>query len=129
MTMTKKQQTAESILRHGFALQRIYPQNTGGGPVSLCKALRRLELEASRHAERLCSDEQYCNQPDAEAKHERKEASILARVNALLGPGPAVFINTDPRGYALKIETEAAKDLDIHKDWGGYGIIAPDFSV
>jgi len=40
-----------------------------------------------------------------------------------------VVINRDPRGYALKIEDEWFKDHDvrIHKDWGGYGILAPDF--
>lgn len=42
-----------------------------------------------------------------------------------------VFLNGDPRGYALKIEDEWLRDrpeVRIHKDWGGYGIIAPDLS-
>jgi hypothetical protein len=39
-----------------------------------------------------------------------------------------IFANGDPRGYALKIRSEYVKNnnLDIHRDWGGYGIIAPD---
>ena len=42
-----------------------------------------------------------------------------------------VFINGDPRGYALKIDDKYQDRLHkvgIHRDWGGYGIIAPDFS-
>ncbi len=37
-----------------------------------------------------------------------------------------VFINRDPRGYALKIREEAVMGMRIHRDWGGYGIIAPE---
>lgn len=39
-----------------------------------------------------------------------------------------VFLNRDPRGYALKIDSEyvRAHSLAIHRDWGGYGIIAPE---
>ena len=38
-----------------------------------------------------------------------------------------VFVNGDARGYALKLKSEFIKDKTIHRDWGGYGIIAPDF--
>ena len=40
-----------------------------------------------------------------------------------------VFVNGDPRGYALKIDDSYVKkfNLKIERDWGGYGIIAPDF--
>jgi hypothetical protein len=41
-----------------------------------------------------------------------------------------IFHNGDPRGYALKIREEYVREhaLDIHRDWGGYGILAPDLS-
>jgi hypothetical protein len=41
-----------------------------------------------------------------------------------------VFVNGDPRGYALKIQDEYVSEnsLDIHRDMGGYGILAPDLS-
>ena len=44
--------------------------------------------------------------------------------------GYSVFVNGDARGYALKIDSECVKDeaLEIYKDGGGYGILAPDFS-
>lgn len=50
-----------------------------------------------------------------------------------------VFLNRDPRGYALKIDDQWIRDratristngetYPLHTDWGGYGIIAPDLS-
>ena len=43
--------------------------------------------------------------------------------------GIPVFINGDPRGYALKIKEEYVRkhNLKIYRDFGGYGIIAPEF--
>ena len=119
--MNKKQRQAENILNHGFKLQRIYPDTANMGPVTLCKKLYRMETRAHRMAEEMCSYD--VDQDDYDHKLDR----IEARVNDLLGNGPHVFINRDPRGYALKIKTETAKTLDIHKDWGGYGIICPEF--
>jgi hypothetical protein len=39
-----------------------------------------------------------------------------------------VFLNRDPRGYALKIDDEWMRSQahPLHRDWGGYGIIAPE---
>lgn len=39
-----------------------------------------------------------------------------------------VFINRDPRGYALKIDDGWMREhnAELHRDWGGYGIIAPE---
>ena len=42
-----------------------------------------------------------------------------------------VFINLDPRGYALKIDDEWMREHKqplghLHQDWGGYGILAPE---
>ena len=119
--MNKKERQREQILRHGFDLQRIYPESKNYGPVELCKKLHRIETRAHRMAEEMCNYE-----VDIE-KYEKAFDRIETRVKEILGKGPAVFINRDPRGYALKIRSKEAKYLDIHKDWGGYGIIAPDF--
>ena len=45
-------------------------------------------------------------------------------------PVVPIFLNGDPRGYALKIPDDYVRDndLNIHRDWGGYGIIAPDLA-
>jgi hypothetical protein len=46
----------------------------------------------------------------------------------------AIFINHDPRGYSLKLDTETIKYFEElgeefpHRDWGGYGILAPDLT-
>jgi hypothetical protein len=69
----------------------------------------------------------------AVGEYERREKRIMQGVANLLDHGAErinVFLNGDPRGYALKIrDTDVrARKLDIHTDWGGYGIIAPDFN-
>ena len=37
-----------------------------------------------------------------------------------------LFINLDPRGYSLKLDLPYNTQTTIHKDWGGYGILAPE---
>lgn len=124
MTANQKSEMYNRIREHGQQLLAIFPNATERDPVALCKKLRRAEHVAHRLAEACC---EYLSTESKEFTR-RYEAAIL-RVGRILGPGgPPVFINLDPRGYALKIESEAARDLDIRKDWGGYGIIAPDLS-
>jgi len=97
-------------------------------------ALRRIEVKEHRRAESMCSDEQYYNRivrwaerhnltmDEYEECREAKSRDLIARI---LGYVPAgLLINGDPRGYALKVQPENANDLP--KDWGGYGILAPD---
>jgi hypothetical protein len=126
--MTKKQEHDEAALKHGFKLQRIFPATAGIlGPVQLYNALLHIENAAHRNAERLCNDPNYTTE-----MAERDDARILDRLDALLkfkAAGIPVFLNGDPRGYALKIESGYVREykLDIHTDWGGYGILAPEF--
>jgi len=88
-----------------------------------------LETEGERHALRICNDEHYTQEAQ-----DKKTDSLKVRLLEILGPTCEgvgklkVFINLDPRGYALKITSEDAEGLDIHKDWGGYGIIAPEYT-
>lgn len=144
----------EAIEAHGKNLLAIFPNATERDPIALCKKLRRLETNASR----ITTD--YCNGDFDDGENgEKLDAAldpILAKVNATLGnAGPLavpVFINRDPRGYALKIQDawmiqrredwdrQIAKQgkkaitagywalLRFHKDWGGYGIIAPEIT-
>jgi len=126
----------EAIRAHGENLLAIFPNATERDPVSLCKRLHRLEAKARR----ICTD--YCNGDfDAGENGEKLDAAldpILAKVNAILGntgknPVP-VFINRDPRGYALKIKSEYMAGAGwiaqwaLMRDWGGYGIIAPEIT-
>lgn len=123
--MTPKQLAA--IERHGKQLLAIFPDATERDPVKLCKKLRRLEREGNQFALQLCNGLEFPHEDVAEAKAE----SILLKVDAVLRftkSGPNVRLNRDPRGYALKIGDKDAAKLSIHKDWGGYGIIAPEFN-
>jgi hypothetical protein len=122
MKTTKAERRVLAMLAHGAKLRAIYPQATDD-PLTLCKRLHRLEVEAHHYAEALCN---YLDPTEEERK--RKEESILRRAHAILGEdGPRVFLNLDPRGHALKIGPSDAKGLDIGHDWGGYGIICPEF--
>ncbi len=145
--MTATQESA--IERHGRQLLAIFPNAKERDPVKLCKKLRRLETEASALTLALCNGDYLSGK---EGLIDEQLDAILAKVNALLGnngPPPPfatlrqlvpVFINRDPRGYALKIEDSWMREMRdnpktvhlavafvaLHRDWGGYGILAPE---
>ena len=116
------------IKAHGDNLLAVFPDATERDPVKLCKKLRRLEARAS--AITLHN----CNVGMTDADYFEATARVLARVHALLQYNAhevPVFVNGDPRGYALKIDdawVRAHADYRLHRDWGGYGIIAPDLT-
>ena len=132
MKATEKQKMYNDIQRHGENLNAIF--NTGIEPVVLCKKLFRLEKKANQLAHDYCNGE---NGVSTET-WESKQAPILAAVRKILFPKGmtnteldwCIFINGDARGYALKIDSEYMKkhDVNLYKDWGGFGIIAPDFN-
>jgi hypothetical protein len=114
---------AKQVVRHLENLHAIF----GADPD--WDTLQRLEARAHRLAERQCNEsltEEYIN---------RTEQGILEDLDKELGfraKGIIVFCNDDPRGYGLKVEDDAMKRLydsgkTLHTDWGGYGIIAPEF--
>jgi len=75
----------------------------------------------------------HCNRGLDEETLDARIAYTLGRVDYLLqfrNAGIPVFLNLDPRGYALKIDDAwmRANDARLHQDWGGYGILAPDLS-
>jgi len=93
-------------------------------------ALCRLERRASRDAERVCNGDIQRSYPGQELYDRR----ILDAVNALTGfrsQGIPVFLNGDPRGYALKIEdawtraNDTGPEIRLERDMGGYGLLAP----
>ena len=129
--MNKQDRMREQILRHGFQLKRIFfaedaANGTGISPVALAKALHRIETKAHRIAE------QYCNGDIQQDEMDKLVEGIERSLDRLLdytNKQVPVFVNLDPRGYALKIRDEYVKanGLDIYRDWGGYGILAPEF--
>lgn len=142
-TEEKRPSQAERIAEHGRKLLAIFPRATERDPVKLCKRLRALEARAAAVALRLCNGPEY---PGGYEAVDKITDAILAKVDALLGNHTThnsetgdtrcrvpIFINRDPRGYALKIEDDwvsARRDSQgfprIDTDWGGYGIIAPE---
>ena len=117
--------TREAIRKHGQQLLAIFPNATEQEPLELCRRLRRLEGEAARWALRGC------NGPEWESEEAQDDArdKIIGKVNALLGNETVpVFLNGDPRGYALKIDSGwmGKHFAALHQDWGGYGILAPE---
>ena len=130
----------QKILKHGNELNAIF--NTGLEPVVLSKKLKRLEAKASKAATCLCNtntlhlmelnrwtgyDVQQATEDEVDAYFEKIEKSVIG----ILGDKAmqCLVINFDPRGYALKISDKYIRDnnLSIYQDWGGYGILAPDF--
>jgi hypothetical protein len=119
---SKAARMAARIENHGQKLNAIF--NTGLDPVTLCKKLRRLE------AKQTWASEDYCNGVIDDDQFEIIKTRTRDAVIKILGTKVPVYINSDPRGYALKIDDQVVRDLqlDIPRDWGGYGLLAPDLS-
>jgi len=122
--MNKKERMYNEIRTHGDNLNKIF--HTDIDNISLCKKLFRLVNKGNR----IALD--YCNGNIKEDDFDTGKEKILKSVDKILNFTklniPVIF-NSDPRGYALKIEDEYIRinNIAIHRDWGGYGILAPDF--
>lgn len=137
--------TFEAITRHGETLLRAFPHATDKNPVTLCKKLRRIENAVARPILDYANGDSGVTLEHVDAACE----SAIRRLSAVLGlnqpatapeePSMGIFINRDPRGYALKIGDEWTLEFNrkqyelklpaLHTDMGGYGIIAPDLTV
>ena len=102
--------------------------------VKLCKALLRLENKAHIEATAGCNGYYFEGGPEVDGDEVNQKGDILAmKARAILGvtgtDSPfTFFFNGDARGYALKLSiSKEAGQVNIHRDMGGFGIIAPDF--
>lgn len=134
--MTNKDRMREQIMNHGLKLLRIFHWINDGidpweknytGPVELCKKLHRLESKVHRWNEDCCN-----GLIDNEELEDKKHEAFLKSLDNILqfrSHNIPVFINGDPRGYALKIDDDFMREnnIDLYRDMGGYGILAPDF--
>ena len=123
MTDNKKEILYSRITKHGQNLKAVFNLDQDIDPVKLCKRLFRLENKAHK----LALD--FCNGEIDQLEWDQKANKILTKVEAILKNKKVLFLNGDARGYALKIDDEYIRNnnLNIHRDWGGYGIVAPDF--
>ena len=121
--MNKKEELYSKIIKHGQNLKAVFNLDSETDPIKLCKRLFRLETKAHKLAE------DFCNGVIDQLEWDKKADQILTKVETILNNKKVLFLNGDARGYALKIDDEYLKNnnFNIHRDWGGYGIIAPDF--
>jgi|9_EtaG_2_1085328.scaffolds.fasta_scaffold06133_4 hypothetical protein len=128
--VVKKLEMYGRIKKHGEDIKKIFSMPADTDPIKLCKSLRRLETKAQR------IQETHGNGYYETAA--REEAALIVKLKNLLMPAATpeeflkfgIFLNTDPRGYALKIPDDIVKQnaWTIHKDWGEFGILAPDLN-
>ena len=139
MKKQEKIKMYDNIQKHGENLNEIF--NTGIEPVKLCKSLFRLEKKAHHATTCLCNTNTlhlmelnkytgYDVKQATEAEQDKFFEGIKKQLNKILGKEAekACFINFDPRGYALKLKSEFCEGKKIYKDFGGYGILSPDFT-
>ena len=124
MIKTQKAKMMDQIHQHGENLNAIFHTNLE--PIQLAKKVHSIEVKAHRLSE------DYCNGLIESDDWEDVTEKILIRLDKVLNfrtQHIPVFVNGDPRGYALKIDDEyvRAHSLKIHRDMGGYGILAPEF--
>jgi len=123
MKATKKELLYSRITKHGQDLKRVFNLDPTTDPVKLCKKLLRLENKAHR----LATD--FCNGDVDQIEFDTKGDKILKKVETILKDKKHLLLNGDARGYALKIDDNFLRinNLSIFRDWGGFGIVAPDF--
>ena len=125
---SRKDEQAEWLQRrranHHKALETLARQvgcETGG--LTLWRQLRRLENWLSAYSV------QHCNGDIDGDRWESIKDSAFSRLAKIFGQRlpDGIFINSDPRRYALKLDNEkVAIPEGMHKDWGGYGILAAE---
>lgn len=124
--MTKKEKMYARIALHGHQLNTIF--ESAYDPIELCKRVRRIEGKAHFLALQYCNGDLDWDLVETKIEHCLKSLDKILKFSEKKIP---VFINLDPRGYALKIQDDYMADnhLSLCRDWGGYGIIAPDLSL
>lgn len=92
-------------------------------------ALFKAENDTSKRAEQYCNGE--CPEGDWIAC---KIVTNILIEDALGKLPPGFFVNSDPRGYALKIDNESPEGkalidaVGLQTDWGGYGLLSPEIT-
>lgn len=129
MKLNKKEIMYKRIQAHGANLLVMFPAAKYQDAVELCKKLRRQELAAEKLTTELCNGTTPDRQNYAECQLEKIRLQVCQYLG-IAADASFMFINHDPRGYALKLSDNYMNDTGavLYKDWGGYGILAPDFS-
>ena len=119
-------------MKHATAYerQRAALIELGANPATIADTIQLIERAERRHHRKACD---YCNAPQTDGWLElwntQQRLDLEALAEALPRAAGSLFINQDPRGYAVKIDNESEADRDlIHaagvaRDWGGYGLL------
>ena len=130
--MNKKEKMYQRIEQHGQQLNALF--NTEIGNVELCKKLLMIEKSLEKPLLDACNVGIDYDELDriTDAALDKVDKILHFRENKI-----PVFVNRDPRGYALKIKDDFVREYHernskngtrLYTDWGGYGILAPDLS-
>ncbi len=117
------------ITEYGENLKKVFdlPENTD--PVKLCKKLHSLEIKTNFIMTQYVNGDINLDTIDEyEKKLYKSLEKIIGKENM-----EKIHINQDPRGYTIKLTLEATQmarraGVNIHRDLGGYGIVAPTFT-
>ncbi len=143
--MSEKNEIIAARARHHRGLESlaasINPNNTTPGG-AIWRKLARIEREAHAAATAQCNGAEYGGQPfrpdwDPTTGEECENSDwdtyrrgVLARVTRVFGgTPPGLFLNSDARGYALKLKPKAdntpATPFDLVRDCGRNQILVP----
>lgn len=127
--LNKRERRAAQLLAHYATCERLAAYLGAAKPDGkmISVALWKAEALASDLA---CA---ICNKPLSEEFIEGTRETVRGMVSLALSKlPPGLFVNGDPRGYALKIDSEDPQGaalilaVGLHTDMGGYGILSPE---
>jgi hypothetical protein len=123
-----KTKNADQFFRHVCNLQTIAGLSSYHEAFELYKQLHRLEARINRENTDDCNGTTGLTEEQEAKRDERR----FNKYQSLLPDVTGLFINGDPRGYALKMHVKQAQELrdkgiNLYQDWGQYGILAPEF--
>lgn len=123
----KKVWLEQARARHHNALLTLYKGTKPTSGLALWRKLVKLERIASDAATAQCNGTSYSGQPFRnELEWSAFRAFVKLHVRDIFGALPDGFLfNSDPRGYALKLDPENCTVPEgMEKDCGGYGCLA-----
>lgn len=129
--MNQKERKQIQLKRHYQALERLasFCGVDSANGKKLSNKLRRIEIELQKPLLDFCNGDFIGTYDDLDKITDNAEKEIQKLFNNKL---QGLHINRDPRGYALKIDDEVNrtiyKDIDLNRDWGGYGLLAPEIT-
>lgn len=107
---------------HHKALESLAVNGKSG--LKLWRKLRRIEKRANSFATAYCNGS--IDSDDWDVFRQEFEESVEDTFGQL---PQGFFVNSDPRGYALKLDNEQVQiPQGMETDWGGYGILAAEIN-